>query len=104
MPLPSALASTTVSATSTASETVSTDVRLEFVLVVEFDANVVFTGDVYDANCNVVDGLTTNQNPCTSGTFSCSPAPITITGYTNTFSKLRSAFWIYESKMKDSLF
>ncbi|KAK7695045.1 hypothetical protein QCA50_002233 [Cerrena zonata] len=47
--------------------------------------------DVYDDACNVVDGLTTNQNPCTQGIFSCTPAPITFNGYTNTFTKLRYA-------------
>ncbi|KAJ3506078.1 hypothetical protein NLJ89_g7070 [Agrocybe chaxingu] len=44
--------------------------------------------NVYDANCNVVDGLTTTGNPCTQGIFGCSPAPIIFNRYTNTFSGL----------------
>ncbi|KAL5115789.1 hypothetical protein ACEQ8H_006284 [Pleosporales sp. CAS-2024a] len=43
---------------------------------------------VYDDSCKVVDSLTTNQNPCTSGMFGCSPAPIHFTSYKNTFSGL----------------
>ena len=43
-------------------------------------------GNVYDNGCNVVDGLTTNQNPCTQGIFGCSPAPIIFNRYTNTFT------------------
>ncbi|KAF7796576.1 hypothetical protein EIP86_007757 [Pleurotus ostreatoroseus] len=46
---------------------------------------------VYDDGCNPVDSLTTTGNPCTSGTFSCSPAPIHFTGYTNTFTGLHYA-------------
>ncbi|EIM91766.1 uncharacterized protein STEHIDRAFT_48006 [Stereum hirsutum FP-91666 SS1] len=47
--------------------------------------------NVYDDSCNVVDGLTTTGNPCTSGTFSCTGAPITFNGYTNTFNGLHYA-------------
>ncbi|ESK95615.1 hypothetical protein Moror_12587 [Moniliophthora roreri MCA 2997] len=47
--------------------------------------------DVYDANCDVVDGLTTNQNPCTQGIFGCTPAPITFNFYRNTFTGLQYA-------------
>ncbi|KAG6848298.1 hypothetical protein H0H93_001431 [Arthromyces matolae] len=43
--------------------------------------------DVYDNNCNIVDSLTTNLNPCTQGTFGCSPPPIYFNQYTNTFNK-----------------
>lgn len=43
---------------------------------------------VYTANCDAVDGLTTNGNPCTKGIFGCSPAPIIFNRYTNSFSGL----------------
>ncbi|KAJ8118908.1 hypothetical protein OPT61_g184 [Boeremia exigua] len=43
---------------------------------------------IYDADCNVVDALTYTGNPCDSGTFSCTPAPITFNRYVNTFSEL----------------
>ncbi|KAM6498825.1 hypothetical protein JOM56_006773 [Amanita muscaria] len=43
---------------------------------------------VYDDSCNAVDGLTTNQNPCTEGIFGCTPPPITFNRYTNSFSHL----------------
>ncbi|KIL71374.1 hypothetical protein M378DRAFT_93899 [Amanita muscaria Koide BX008] len=43
---------------------------------------------VYDDSCNAVDGLTTNQNPCTEGIFGCTPPPITFNSYTNSFSHL----------------
>jgi len=46
------------------------------------------TGNVYDANCNQVDGLTTTGNPCTNGIFGCSPPPIIFNRYTSTFSGL----------------
>lgn len=46
-------------------------------------------GDVYNNTCNVVDGLTTNINPCTQGIFACSPPPIIFHGYTNTLTGLR---------------
>ncbi|KIJ45781.1 hypothetical protein M422DRAFT_129282, partial [Sphaerobolus stellatus SS14] len=42
--------------------------------------------NVYDDGCNIVDGLTTNENPCTLGIFGCSPAPILFNQYTNTFT------------------
>lgn len=45
-------------------------------------------GTVYDDGCNAVDSLTTTGNPCTSGTFGCSPPPVTFNRYTNTFSHL----------------
>lgn len=45
-------------------------------------------GLVYDDSCNQVDGLTTNQNPCTEGIFGCSPPPIIFDQYTNTFTGL----------------
>ncbi|KAJ3860188.1 hypothetical protein EV359DRAFT_75308 [Lentinula novae-zelandiae] len=47
--------------------------------------------NVYDDSCNVVDGLTTNENPCTSGTFECTPPPILFDEYTNSFTGLRYA-------------
>lgn len=50
-----------------------------------------FKGDVYDTNCNVVDGLTTTLNVCNDGMFSCSPAPITFTRYRNSFTGLTYA-------------
>src|SRR6266436_3688519 len=51
-------------------------------------------GNVYDDSCNVQDGLTTDQNPCTqlSGIFSCATRPddtVTFVGYKNTFTGLR---------------
>lgn len=51
---------------------------------------IAYAGQVYDDSCNPVDSLTTTGNPCTSGTFSCSPPPIIFNGYTNTFSHLQS--------------
>ncbi|ESK87432.1 hypothetical protein Moror_11652 [Moniliophthora roreri MCA 2997] len=41
--------------------------------------------NVYDNTCRVVDGLTTNENACSSqhGIFACSPEPIIFSGYTN---------------------
>ncbi|KAF9036750.1 hypothetical protein BJ165DRAFT_1505693 [Panaeolus papilionaceus] len=44
--------------------------------------------NVYDDSCNVVDGLTTTGNPCTSGIFGCTPAPVKFNRYTNSFTKL----------------
>ncbi|KAF9556213.1 hypothetical protein CPC08DRAFT_694693 [Agrocybe pediades] len=41
---------------------------------------------VYAGNCNEVDGLTTTENPCTSGTFGCSPPPIFFDSYTSSFT------------------
>ena len=49
---------------------------------------VVGIGFVYDDSCNHVDSLTTTGNPCTSGTFGCTPPPITFNSYKNTFSGL----------------
>ncbi|KAJ6536932.1 hypothetical protein B0H19DRAFT_962767 [Mycena capillaripes] len=46
---------------------------------------------VYDDNCNVVDGTTTNQNPCTTGIFGCSGPPVIFDEYTSTFSGLQYA-------------
>ena len=46
------------------------------------------TGNVYDDNCNVVDGLTTTGNPCDQGIFGCTAAPITFNRYTSTTSGL----------------
>ena len=46
------------------------------------------TGNVYDDNCNVVDGLTTTGNPCDQGIFGCTAAPITFNRYTSTFTGL----------------
>ncbi|KAF9556825.1 hypothetical protein CPC08DRAFT_669374 [Agrocybe pediades] len=43
---------------------------------------------IYDDSCNPVDSLTTNQNPCDSTTFGCSPPPIIFNRYTNTFTGL----------------
>ncbi|KAJ7479105.1 hypothetical protein FB451DRAFT_1131297 [Mycena latifolia] len=48
-------------------------------------------GNVYDDRCNQVDGLTTNQNPCTQGIFGCSPPPIIFNEYTSTFTGLKYA-------------
>jgi hypothetical protein len=42
------------------------------------------TGNVYDASCNRVDGLTTIENPCNKGIFGCSPPPVTFTRYKST--------------------
>ena len=39
-------------------------------------------GQVYDQDCNVVDGLSTTGNPCNYGIFGCSPAPIKFNSYT----------------------
>ncbi|KAJ7461616.1 hypothetical protein FB451DRAFT_1341255 [Mycena latifolia] len=47
--------------------------------------------NVYDANCNQVDGLTTNQNPCNEGIFGCSPPSLLFNEYTSTFSGLKYA-------------
>ncbi|KAG9218592.1 hypothetical protein CCMSSC00406_0001294 [Pleurotus cornucopiae] len=47
--------------------------------------------DVFNNTCNVVDGLTTNINPCTQGIFACSPPPMIFNGYTNTLTGLRYA-------------
>ncbi|KAJ7153304.1 hypothetical protein C8R46DRAFT_912582 [Mycena filopes] len=44
--------------------------------------------NVYDDSCNVVDGLTTNENPCTTHIFGCSPPPIIFNRYTNSFNGL----------------
>ena len=43
-------------------------------------------GTVYDDSCKAVDSLTTNKNPCTQGTFGCSPPPVIFNRYTNTFN------------------
>jgi NAD dependent epimerase/dehydratase family enzyme len=43
---------------------------------------------IYDDGCNAVDSLTTTKNPCTTGTFGCSPPPIIFNRYTNTFTHL----------------
>ncbi|KIM47336.1 hypothetical protein M413DRAFT_16615 [Hebeloma cylindrosporum] len=48
-------------------------------------------GTFYDDSCNVVDGLTTNNNPCNEGIFACSPPPIIFDEYTNSFTGLRYA-------------
>ncbi|KIJ29368.1 hypothetical protein M422DRAFT_132947, partial [Sphaerobolus stellatus SS14] len=42
--------------------------------------------NIYNNNCTIVDGLTTNENPCISGIFSCSPAPVHFTEYINTYN------------------
>ncbi|KAF9521760.1 hypothetical protein CPB83DRAFT_742139, partial [Crepidotus variabilis] len=42
--------------------------------------------NVYDGNCRVVDGLTTNGNPCTQGMFGCSPPPIKFNRYTSSYN------------------
>ncbi|KAF7326980.1 hypothetical protein MSAN_00495400 [Mycena sanguinolenta] len=44
--------------------------------------------NVYDDSCNVVDGLTTNQNPCDEGIFGCSGPPVIFDQYTNSFNGL----------------
>jgi hypothetical protein len=46
---------------------------------------------VYDDSCNAVDSLTTTENSCTEGMFTCSPAPIHFTGYRNSFTGLQYA-------------
>lgn len=48
----------------------------------------ILSGNVYDDSCNVVDGLTTNGNPCTSGTFGCTGPPVTFNSYKNSFNGL----------------
>ncbi|KZP28451.1 hypothetical protein FIBSPDRAFT_701035, partial [Athelia psychrophila] len=55
------------------------------------EGNGVNRWNVYDDSCNVVDGLTTNQNPCNEGIFSCSPPPIIFNGYKNSFTGLKYA-------------
>ncbi|EAU88932.1 hypothetical protein CC1G_10578 [Coprinopsis cinerea okayama7 len=49
--------------------------------------------DVYNSACEVVDGLTTNLNPCDTSTFGCTPPPIKFNRYTNSFDGL-----IYECR------
>ncbi|KAI0792894.1 hypothetical protein C8Q75DRAFT_804607 [Abortiporus biennis] len=44
---------------------------------------------VYDDSCNPADSLTTTENPCTQGIFTCSPPPITFTGYTSSQTGLK---------------
>ncbi|KAJ7645234.1 hypothetical protein DFH06DRAFT_1283420 [Mycena polygramma] len=44
--------------------------------------------NVYDDSCNIVDQLTTNQNPCNQGIFGCSPPPIIFERYKSTHSGL----------------
>jgi hypothetical protein len=46
------------------------------------------TGNVYDASCKRVDGLTTVGNPCTQGVFGCSPPPVTFNRYKSTSTGL----------------
>ncbi|KZV64816.1 hypothetical protein PENSPDRAFT_639117 [Peniophora sp. CONT] len=46
---------------------------------------------VYDDGCKAVDSLTTTGNPCTQGTFGCSPPPVHFNSYTNTFTGLHYA-------------
>jgi hypothetical protein len=45
----------------------------------------ILTGNVYNGSCQIVDGLTTNQNPCTqpSGIFDCTPPPLMFGAYTS---------------------
>lgn len=45
-----------------------------------------YSGNVYDDDCQVVDGLTTTTNPCDSGTFSCTGSPVTFNGYRSSFT------------------
>ncbi|KAF2096501.1 hypothetical protein NA57DRAFT_58412 [Rhizodiscina lignyota] len=52
------------------------------------EGNGVNRWNVYDDSCNVVDGLTTNRNPCEQGTFGCSPPPVLFNQYTNSFTGL----------------
>ncbi|GJE91285.1 hypothetical protein PsYK624_074340 [Phanerochaete sordida] len=47
--------------------------------------------NVYDDSCNVVDGLTTNENPCTQSIFGCTPPPVTFDSYKNSFNGLQYA-------------
>ncbi|KAF8340448.1 uncharacterized protein EI90DRAFT_2989707 [Cantharellus anzutake] len=44
--------------------------------------------NIYDNNCKVVDGVTTDLNPCNqpSGIFACSGSPIYYYGYVNSFT------------------
>ena len=51
--------------------------------------DVLCAGNVYDDSCDIVDGLTTNENPCDQGIFGCSPPPILFDEYTNSFTGLR---------------
>ncbi|KAJ8074242.1 hypothetical protein PM082_012551 [Marasmius tenuissimus] len=46
----------------------------------------VYRWNVYDKDCKILDGLTTNNNPCTVGMFGCSPAPILFVSYINSFN------------------
>ncbi|EAU89900.1 hypothetical protein CC1G_08382 [Coprinopsis cinerea okayama7 len=43
---------------------------------------------IYNTDCKAVDSLTTTGNPCTSGTFGCTPPPILFNRYTNSFTGL----------------
>jgi hypothetical protein len=44
--------------------------------------------NVYDDSCTVVDGLTTTKNPCSTGIFGCTSAPITFNSYKSTSNGL----------------
>ena len=51
-----------------------------------------FVGNVYDDSCNIKDSLISNENPCTSGMFSCATRPdetVTFVGYKNSFTGLQ---------------
>ena len=88
---PSALASIMPSETCNPWATVSTAVRYVASLYDALyfsDSHVFISGQVYDDSCNHVDSLTTNGNPCDSGTFGCSPPPVIFNRYTNTFTHL----------------
>jgi len=43
--------------------------------------------NIYNENCDVVDSLTTSDNPCTVGTFGCTASPIKFNSYTNITDK-----------------
>jgi len=47
--------------------------------MLRWDTTVHIAGEVFDDSCNVMKEVITS-NPCTEGTFDCSPAPITFTG------------------------
>ncbi|KAF9003573.1 hypothetical protein BDQ17DRAFT_1355552 [Cyathus striatus] len=50
-----------------------------------FTRNEMSIGNVYNSTCGVIDGLTTDLNPCTESIFGCSPT-VVFDAYTNTFS------------------
>ncbi|KAF9465537.1 hypothetical protein BDZ94DRAFT_1296327 [Collybia nuda] len=47
--------------------------------------------NVYDDSCNIHDGISTVDNPCTQGIFGCSPPPVIFNEYTDRSTGLRYA-------------